>query len=131
MLGVFSVKITDNKTLLFINKCKYFFLIKVCIFKKSYFIVAPQQYTCTIQRFHGNSELITRVSQKNILYGKEFFANDTGSNLCSVKQYIELYFYNIYGISKVGIGVTMENMKLSHICLNKIASCELEIMEMC
>jgi len=31
----------------------------------------------------------------------------------------------------VGIGVTMENMKLSHICLNEIASCELEVMEMC
>jgi hypothetical protein len=38
VLGVFSVKITNNKTL-FINKCNFFSPIKVCIFKKSYFLL--------------------------------------------------------------------------------------------
>jgi len=31
----------------------------------------------------------------------------------------------------MAIGVAVGNMKLSHICLHEIASCELEVMEMC
>jgi hypothetical protein len=31
----------------------------------------------------------------------------------------------------MGIDVVMGNMKLSHICLNEITSCELEVIEVC
>jgi len=31
----------------------------------------------------------------------------------------------------MGIDVAVGNMKLSHICLNENASCELEVMEVC